>query len=152
MSKKIENIEKTIQKLESKLESLKGQKEKQDRDARLIDSQFENLPKTIENIVAHICISVKEKIFVVFPFEGDSFYVDNNLDMYKFNGLGRCFVNSDGGPYPHPYAYLPVDEVDFLCNPINFGCVVVPVEKNMYRIEPFKIDPENGEIILDGDE
>jgi hypothetical protein len=144
------DLDEQIRLVEKTLSTLKKQKEEQERKTRLIDSNFENLPKSIENIAAHICIRTQEKIFVVFKYLEDCFYIDGDNGDYYFDDNGICKVRDDAAPY----AFLPMMYND--SSAVNFrhyfGCVFVPVGEDMYTIESFKIDTKDGSIILDWEE
>src|SRR5574343_395237 len=129
------SLDEQIRLAEKTLLNLKAEKEKQELKPWLIDSQFVNLRKSIENIAAHICIRNQENVFVVFEYVCESFYIDNNTDNFWFDDSDYCKERES-----LPYAHLPFGDNDGSLTNYHryFGCIFIPVEKDKYTIESFK--------------
>lgn len=151
MSKKNKiDFDMEIQKLETKLNSLKHEKECQERNARLVESCFENIPNSIENIVAHLCIREREKVVVVFDSLSKNFcieYASAVGEYFEFDYLGRGKVLGEVTGFIAIQKIINESLQDFLN---YFGCVFEPVGKDMYKVEPFQIDKTTGKIYIEG--
>lgn len=153
MSKKKKNdpvvdIEMEIIEATAHLEELKKKQEKLKLKS-LIESHFNSLPQSIENIAAHIAIRTEEPIVILFDYVEDRFHL-----YYKDNICcsSECAYNESGNYVSNLF------EVEYICSFDQtfdessmdyrnyFGCVITP-DGDEYTIEPLKINMD-GKIVF----
>lgn len=142
------SLDEQIRLAEKTLSDLKQKKEDEEAKNSVIETRFENLPKSIENIAAHICIRRELAVIVIFDFTTATFQIldPDNFHCW-FNNYEKCISDGVGC-----LAEFDInDDESFMEFGKYFGCKFVFVEKDMYQIEPLKVDTRSGEIILEED-
>lgn len=142
--KKVEDIEFEIRQAEVRLEDLKQLKQ-QILNKPVTETQFENLPESIEAISAHIAIRLGRKVLILWEYDDISFHIyDSNefsLSDYDilFDGEGKHRIHNAS-----PIGIFSLNEGEDIT--INwFGCVITP-NGDEYTIEPLKIN-KDGDVV-----
>lgn len=132
------DIEFEIQETEVLLDKLKQMKQ-QILNKPVTETQFENLPESVEAIAAHIAIRLGSKVLILWEYDDISFHIyDSDVFSLKdydilFDGEGKHRIHTAS-----PICYFSLNEGEDITIKW-FGCVISPNGEE-YTIKPLNLN------------
>ena len=141
VSNPVKDIDTEIAKYQAKIHKLTAKKERISR--KVIDSNTDNIPESIQTIVGQLCIRYNISWLLVINDTMDCFEVigyDTHEDTYTFDEAGIIREHSLNGDY----TFTLTDEDITTPFPIYFAVKFRPIDGQDFGMSSVKIDVNTG--------